>query len=39
MLTWWGTMLDVVDTPYGGGVLCLRGGALCSYIKHNIPPR
>ena len=22
MLTWWGIMLDVVDTPYGGGVLC-----------------
>ena len=30
MLTWWGIMLDVVDTPYRGGVLCLRGGALCS---------
>ena len=28
MLTWWGIMLDVVDTPYRGGVLCLRGGAL-----------
>ena len=27
MLTWWGIMLDVVDTPYRGGVLCLRGGA------------
>ena len=26
MLTWWGIMLDVVDTPYRGGVLCLRGG-------------
>ena len=23
MLTWWGIMLDVVYTPYGGGVLCL----------------
>ena len=23
MLTWWGIMLDVVDTPYRGGVLCL----------------
>ena len=22
MLTWWGIMLDVVDTPYRGGVLC-----------------
>ena len=22
MLTWWGIMIDVVDTPYGGGVLC-----------------
>ena len=21
MLTWWGIMLDVVDTPYRGGVL------------------
>ena len=31
MLTWWGIMLDVVDTPYRGGVLCLRGGALCMY--------
>ena len=38
-------MLDVVDTPYGGGVLCLRGGELCSasvwriyHIKHNTPP-
>ena len=38
-------MLDVVDTPYRGGVLCLRGGALCSasvwrihHIKHNTPP-
>ena len=46
MLTWWGIMLDVVDTPYRGGVLCLRGGALCSaslwrihHIKHNTPPR
>ena len=45
MLTWWGIMLDVVDTPYRGGVLCLRGGALCSasvwrihHIKHNTPP-
>ena len=42
MLTWWGIMLDVVDTPYRGGVLCLRGGVLCSasvwrihHIKHN----
>ena len=41
-----GIMLDVVDTPYRGGVLCLRGGALCSasvwrihHIKHNTPPR
>ena len=46
MLTWWGIMLDVVDTPYRGGVLCLRGGGLCSasvwrihHIKHNTPPR
>ena len=38
-------MLDVVDTPYRGGVLCLRGGVLCSasvwrihHIKHNTPP-
>ena len=23
MLTWRGIMLDVVDTPYKGGVLCL----------------
>ena len=23
MLTWWGIILDVVDTPYGGGVVCL----------------
>ena len=23
MLTWWVIMLDVVDTPYRGGVLCL----------------
>ena len=23
MLTWLGIMLAVVDTPYGGGVLCL----------------
>ena len=45
MLTWWGIMLDVVDTPYRGGALCLRGGALCSasvwrihHIKHNTPP-
>ena len=22
MLTWWGIMLDVVDAPYRGGVLC-----------------
>ena len=22
MLTWWGIMLDVVDTPYRGRVLC-----------------
>ena len=22
MLTWWVIMLDVVDTPYGVGVLC-----------------
>ena len=22
MLAWWGIMLDVVDTPYRGGVLC-----------------
>ena len=29
MLTCWGIMLDVVDTPYGGGVLCQRGGVLC----------
>ena len=29
MLTWWGIMVDVVDTPYGGVVLCLRGGVLC----------
>ena len=28
MLTWWGIILDVVDTPYGGGVLCQRGGVL-----------
>ena len=26
MVTWWGIMLDVVDTPYRGGVLYLRGG-------------
>ena len=44
MLTWWGIMLDLVDTPYRGGILCLRGGVLCSasvwrihHIKHNIP--
>ena len=30
MLTWWGIMLDLVDTPYRGWVLCLLGGALCS---------
>ena len=30
MLKWWSIMLDVVDTPYRGGVLCLRGGALFS---------
>ena len=30
MLTWWGIMLDVMATPYRGGVLCLRGGAFCS---------
>ena len=29
MLTWWGIMVDMVDTPYGGVVLCLRGGVLC----------
>ena len=36
MLTWWGIMLDVVDTPYRGGVLCLRGGVLCLvwWIRH-----
>ena len=28
MLTWWGIMVDMVDTPYGGGVLCKRGGVL-----------
>ena len=28
MLTWWGIMLDVVDTPYRGRVLCLRGGGI-----------
>ena len=28
MLTCWGIILDVVDTLYGGGVLCLRGGVL-----------
>ena len=46
MLTWWDIMLDVVYTPYRGGVLCLRGGALCSasvlrvhHIKRNTPPR
>ena len=29
-------MLDVVDTPYGGGVLCERGGVLCLmwWIRH-----
>ena len=38
-------MLDVVDTPYRGGVLCLHGEALCSasvwrihHIKQNTPP-
>ena len=36
MLTWWGIMLDVVDTPYRGGVLCQRGGVLCLlwWIRH-----
>ena len=36
MLTWWGIMLDLVDTPYGGGVLCQRGGVLCLmwWIRH-----
>ena len=36
MLTWWGIMLDVVDTPYGGGVLCKCGGVLCLmwWIRH-----
>ena len=36
MLTWWGIMVDVVDTPYGGVVLCLRGGVLwwIWWIRH-----
>ena len=31
-----GIMLDVVDTPYRGGVLCYRGGVLCLmwWIRH-----
>ena len=33
MLTWWGIMLDVVDTPYGGGA-----GYYANVVGHYAPP-
>ena len=38
MLTWWGIMLDVVDTPYRGGVLCLTWWIRHTETEHNAPP-
>ena len=36
MLRWLGIILDVVDTSYRGGVLCLRGAAFCSTFVYGV---